>query len=252
MPIRKKPAPVAPAPSYPGDRDRLIERRDFLCMTGTTVATLTLFGACGSGIGEGAGVETGIGKTAVIPAAPVPDNDADRILDIDDRCPNDPETYNGWEDDDGCPDRGQVELRTSGIVIVMGVYFPQRRFEVKPESKEVLDRVAETIAANPDIGEVLVIGSAAGNEGDQRAKLQLSEKRAVRAVEYLVGRGVPKEKLRILGLADACPTDPAATELAYEKNRRVTFAILNLKGEPTGVEIGCDEARRRGLIPEGL
>jgi len=35
---------------------------------------------------------------------PDPDNDRDRILDDDDRCPNVPENYNGFEDGDGCPD----------------------------------------------------------------------------------------------------------------------------------------------------
>jgi len=35
---------------------------------------------------------------------PDPDNDQDRILDELDNCPNDPETYNGFKDEDGCPD----------------------------------------------------------------------------------------------------------------------------------------------------
>jgi outer membrane protein OmpA-like peptidoglycan-associated protein len=32
------------------------------------------------------------------------DRDGDHILDPDDRCPDDPEDYDGWEDTDGCPD----------------------------------------------------------------------------------------------------------------------------------------------------
>jgi OOP family OmpA-OmpF porin len=35
---------------------------------------------------------------------PEPDNDKDGILDVDDKCPNDPETKNGFQDEDGCPD----------------------------------------------------------------------------------------------------------------------------------------------------
>ncbi|GAC1354365.1 MAG: hypothetical protein NVSMB47_07650 [Polyangiales bacterium] len=35
---------------------------------------------------------------------PDPDNDQDGILDKDDACPNDPETKNGIADEDGCPD----------------------------------------------------------------------------------------------------------------------------------------------------
>jgi OOP family OmpA-OmpF porin len=35
---------------------------------------------------------------------PDPDNDRDGILDADDKCPNEPETKNQFEDEDGCPD----------------------------------------------------------------------------------------------------------------------------------------------------
>ena len=35
---------------------------------------------------------------------PDPDNDADGILDVDDQCPNQAEDFNGYQDADGCPD----------------------------------------------------------------------------------------------------------------------------------------------------
>jgi outer membrane protein OmpA-like peptidoglycan-associated protein len=35
---------------------------------------------------------------------PDPDNDGDGFLDAQDKCPNEPETKNGYKDDDGCPD----------------------------------------------------------------------------------------------------------------------------------------------------
>ncbi|MBR57648.1 MAG: flagellar motor protein MotB [Myxococcales bacterium] len=35
---------------------------------------------------------------------PEPDNDQDEILDVDDKCPLDPEDYDGVADEDGCPD----------------------------------------------------------------------------------------------------------------------------------------------------
>ncbi|NLY93233.1 MAG: OmpA family protein [Myxococcales bacterium] len=39
------------------------------------------------------------------PPPPAPgDRDGDGILDPDDRCPDDPEDYDGFEDEDGCPD----------------------------------------------------------------------------------------------------------------------------------------------------
>jgi len=34
---------------------------------------------------------------------PDPDNDQDGIRDVEDKCPNEPEVMNGQTDDDGCP-----------------------------------------------------------------------------------------------------------------------------------------------------
>jgi outer membrane protein OmpA-like peptidoglycan-associated protein len=46
---------------------------------------------------------------------PEPDNDRDGILDVDDKCPNDPETRNGFQDEDGCPDSTTNDRDGDGI-----------------------------------------------------------------------------------------------------------------------------------------
>ena len=46
---------------------------------------------------------------------PDPDNDRDGILDVDDKCPNEPETKNGFEDEDGCPDNVELDRDGDGI-----------------------------------------------------------------------------------------------------------------------------------------
>jgi len=46
---------------------------------------------------------------------PDPDNDRDGILDKDDKCPNEPENYNKFEDEDGCPDSPVMDRDGDGI-----------------------------------------------------------------------------------------------------------------------------------------
>jgi outer membrane protein OmpA-like peptidoglycan-associated protein len=46
---------------------------------------------------------------------PDPDNDKDGIPDVEDDCPNDPETRNGFEDEDGCPDDTSSDRDGDGI-----------------------------------------------------------------------------------------------------------------------------------------
>ena len=47
---------------------------------------------------------------------PDPDNDQDGILDVDDRCPNTPEDKDGDEDDDGCPESNEGDRDGDGIM----------------------------------------------------------------------------------------------------------------------------------------
>jgi OOP family OmpA-OmpF porin len=46
---------------------------------------------------------------------PDPDNDRDGILDVDDKCPNEPEDKDGVEDQDGCPERDENDRDGDGI-----------------------------------------------------------------------------------------------------------------------------------------
>jgi len=46
---------------------------------------------------------------------PDPDNDGDGILDVDDKCPNEPEDKDGVEDEDGCPDPDIFDRDGDGI-----------------------------------------------------------------------------------------------------------------------------------------
>lgn len=47
---------------------------------------------------------------------PEPDNDRDGILDVDDQCPNDPEDKDGFEDEDGCPEGNEFDRDGDGIL----------------------------------------------------------------------------------------------------------------------------------------
>ena len=47
---------------------------------------------------------------------PEPDNDRDGILDDDDACPNEPEDKDGFEDEDGCPEGNEFDRDGDGIL----------------------------------------------------------------------------------------------------------------------------------------
>jgi hypothetical protein len=71
-------------------------------------------------------------------------------------------------------------------------------------------------------------------------------------MKALIEKGVPKEALIAQGYGFYCPVDPAETEEAAEKNRRVEFKILYRKGKDLEQERGCQEATDKGIKPKKL
>ncbi len=156
---------------------------------------------------------------------PDPDNDKDRILDNDDRCPNEPETRNGFEDEDGCPDRGRVILTGTKIEILDKVFFEYNKAIIKSESFPILDAVAATLEGNPDIQLIEVQGHT-DERGNDAYNLDLSTKRAAAVKQYLIDKGIDKDRLESQGYGETQPLDNRRNEAAYAKNRRVEFLIV--------------------------
>ena len=181
---------------------------------------------------------------------PDPDNDADRILDVDDSCPNDPETYNGTEDEDGCPDRGPVIVTENSILILEKIYFETDSAEIQERSFPIIEAVAATLIGNPQILFLEIQGHADERSSDEY-NVRLTTDRAAAVLEALVARGVTRDHLRSAGYGERCPIDPRHTAEAWDENRRVEFRILRTTDGQTMShdEIACPQGR--ALIPGG-
>jgi outer membrane protein OmpA-like peptidoglycan-associated protein len=197
---------------------------------------------------------------------PDTDNDGDGIADADDRCPAEPEDKDGFADDDGCPDpdndgdgiadvddacpndagvaeqRGcaakpLVEKTKEQLVISERVEFETGKDGLLESSHAVLEAVAKSMAEHTDIERIRVEGHA-DDSGPARLNMRLSKKRSASVVRWLVEHGVPAERLEAYGCGKNRPLDPAKTDEARQKNRRVEFHIVdaNKKAELEGCE----------------
>ena len=63
-------------------------------------------------------------------------------------------------------------------------------------------------------------------------------------------RGVHPTRLRSKGYGEWCPEEPGHDETAGEKNRRVEFKIVKTLDGPTGVQLGCEAATKKGARPD--
>ncbi|MBX3246305.1 MAG: OmpA family protein [Myxococcales bacterium] len=175
---------------------------------------------------------------------PDPDNDQDRILDVDDRCPNEPETYNGFEDEDGCPDRGRVVVTDSRIVILDKLYFARGSSTLRDNQRPVLEAMAATLVHNPNVRRVRVEGHATEDEPSPWA-LAAERAGAVRAA--LIALGVEPDRLVAHALGATQPIDPRDIEPARERNRRAELAIEERDDGDEGVR-ATGVARASGAV----
>ncbi len=154
---------------------------------------------------------------------PDPDNDKDRIADAADACPDQAETPNGYRDADGCPDEVPAEVaRFSGVIA--GVKFETGKAVLLPSSSKVLDDAAAVLVKFGDLR--LEVQGHTDDVGDDAKNLALSLSRAQSVVAYLVGKGVPADRLIAKGYGETEPKVPNDSAANRAINRRVEFKRL--------------------------
>ena len=179
---------------------------------------------------------------------PDPDNDKDGIPDVKDKCPNDPEAFNNYKDDDGCPDeapKAKVKIVKEEIK-VPPVFFASNKDEILAKSFANLDLVAHLLNMNKWVKKVEIQGHT-DDVGQDKANLDLSQRRAASVVKFLVDKGVATDRLVAKGYGETAPkcTDvPALLKKGRRgkrklascrgENRRVAFIIIDPKAEGDG------------------
>ena len=137
------------------------------------------------------------------------DSDGDGVPDVLDLCPNTP--AGAVVDAFGCEQDTRIVLR--------GVNFQTNSAELTEDSVEILDRVAGTLVANPEIA--VEIAGHTDSDGDATYNIDLSQRRAETVMSYLVESGVATERLTAIGYGDEEPIASNDTAEGKAMNRRV-------------------------------
>ena len=154
---------------------------------------------------------------------PIPDTDGDGFLDPDDKCISEPETKNGFEDGDGCPDELPPEMEEfSGVI--EGILFEYNSAKVRKSSAPKLDKAIEVLEKFPDV-RLEVVGHT-DDKGSREYNLDLSKRRAQSVVDYLVEGGIDRSRLRSRGAGPDEPMVPNDSNANRAKNRRTEFRVL--------------------------
>ena len=155
---------------------------------------------------------------------PDPDNDGDGIPDVRDKCPNEPETFNNYQDEDGCPDEVPAEVKKFTGVI-QGINFKTASAEILAGSYVILDRAVKVLQDYPEVN--LEISGHTDNRGKADYNLDLSQRRADSVKTYFVQRGVASARLQAIGYGLTRPIADNKTGSGRATNRRTEFRLIN-------------------------
>jgi OOP family OmpA-OmpF porin len=111
-----------------------------------------------------------------------------------------------------------------------------------PRRAEVINGVDDSDGC-PDQGLVKL----ARTRRSRSSRRSTSSPAAKSVVDALIKRKIDKSRLRAMGFGEYCPLDSSSNDAAWEKNRRVEFKIVRTKEGPTGVELGCEAAKSKGV-----
>lgn len=147
-----------------------------------------------------------------------PDSDGDGVSDADDKCP----TTSGEGTETGCPEIKEEDKEILTFAM-QAIQFETGRATLKPASNNVLDQIVDILNRYPDYkctvsGHTDSIGSAETNQF-------LSQNRAKTCYDYLISKGIAKDRLSFVGHGESKPIADNKYKDGREENRRVEFDI---------------------------
>ncbi len=123
-----------------------------------------------------------------------------------------------------------IEVSRDGDVIKLnlpdGVTFDFNSAALKPQFQPALDQVATTMAEyNQTIVEV---SGHTDNVGSDEYNQRLSEQRAGSVSNYLMGKGLLRERFEVVGMGERNPVADNASDSGRTRNRRVEIRVVPL------------------------
>ncbi|MFH0895303.1 MAG: OmpA family protein [Bacteroidota bacterium] len=111
-------------------------------------------------------------------------------------------------------------------IILNNIFYDFDKATLRSESMSELSRLVKLMNENPSIK--IEISSHTDNIGSEEYNNTLSQARAQSVVDYLISKGIKKERLIAKGYGKSTPIAPNDTEKGRQMNRRTEFKILSI------------------------
>ena len=116
-------------------------------------------------------------------------------------------------------------------IVIENIYYDYDRWEIRPDAAVELDKVAQLFIDNPGLS--FELGSHTDSRASDTYNLLLSDMRARSAMDYLIRKGVPAERISARGygeshLVNHCADDVECPEHEHQANRRTEFKVTKV------------------------
>jgi len=115
--------------------------------------------------------------------------------------------------------------------VMENIYYDFDKWDIRPEAAEELDKLVKIMKDNPSWK--VELGSHADSRGSDSYNIELSQKRAESAVDYIVSRGISRDRITAKGygesqLVNECDDGVECNEEQHQMNRRTEFTIIEM------------------------
>ena len=111
-------------------------------------------------------------------------------------------------------------------IVLNEIYFEYDKSNITKEAAFELDKAVEAMKNNPNM--VVMVKSHTDNRGSDKYNMNLSNRRAKSTVQYIISKGIAKERISGQGYGESEPKVKCdkCTEEEHAKNRRSQFLIV--------------------------
>jgi outer membrane protein OmpA-like peptidoglycan-associated protein len=114
-------------------------------------------------------------------------------------------------------------------IVLENIFYDYDQWFIREDAKPSLNALSAILKANPNIR--IQLTSHTDCRGTDEYNLDLSQKRAQAAIDYLVSTGIQPKRLEAVGMGESalavnCVCENC-TEAEHQKNRRTTFKIID-------------------------
>jgi outer membrane protein OmpA-like peptidoglycan-associated protein len=130
----------------------------------------------------------------------------------------------------------EVAIGTDLGLSINPIYFDYRKWNIRPDAANELDKIVAILKANPKMK--IALGSHTDSRGTDEDNQLLSERRAKSSVDYIVSKGISRKRITGKGYGEAqLKVSDAEIKAVYlwveqekmhQLNRRTEFVVVKM------------------------